>query len=158
MGDSEKSREYMETFKRMRAVEDEASTTKRRATDKMRPVAQILSQVLVDAGRVYEDHQQYDQAEAYWRRAAELDKNNTASRIQLVNRYRDTDRGWEAVVVCEELRRIEPDNARYHFVTGVTLARLKQFDAARDAVRRALELDPDNEQIQETYRQLTQGQ
>lgn len=154
MGQREKSREYMETFKELRAVEDEASTTRRRATDQMRPVAQILAQVLTDAGKVYQAHQQYEQAEAYWRRAGDLDRKDTPSRIQLVNRYRSTDRGVQALEVCEQLVRIEPDNARYHLVRGITLADLGQYAAARDALRKATELDPDDPQARKLYRQL----
>ena len=158
LGQSDKAREYMETFKRLRAVEDDASATRRRATHKMRPAAQILSQVLVDAGRVYEARKQYEQAETYWRRAATLDPANTASRIQLVNRYRSTQRARDAVEVCEQLRRLDPDNATYHLVTGMTLADLRQFDAALAAMQRAIELDPDDERIQKAYQRLLERQ
>jgi len=142
LGQKEKSREYMARFQELRAVEDEASTTRRRATDKLAPVAQILAQVLVDAARVYEAHGQHDQAEQYWRRAADLDRKNAPSRVKLVNRYRSTQRGWEAVEVCKELQKIDPENANYHLVTGMTLADLKQYDAAVVAISRAAELAP----------------
>ena len=158
LGRGEESREYMATFQRLRAVEDDASTSRRRTTDKMRPVAQILVEVLVDAGRVYEAHGRHDRAEVSWRRAAELDPANTASRIQLVNRYRSTERRWEAVEVCAELRKIDPGNARYHYVAGLTLAELGQFDAAREALRQAAELSPGDEKMQNAYQRLLERQ
>lgn len=156
LGRRDESREYMATFQRLRAVEDEASTTRRRSADQMRPVAQILCQVMTDAGRVYAAHERYADAERCWRRAAEVDTRDTGSRVQLVNRYRADGRKGMALTVCRELTRIEPDNARYHHVAGITLAEMGQYDEARAELRRAVELDPNDDHIQQAYRQLMQ--
>jgi tetratricopeptide (TPR) repeat protein len=142
LGQRDKAREYMETFKKLRAKEDEASTTQRRATNKPRPTAQILVGTLIDAGREYYEHQQFGKAEEYWRRAAILDPVNTGCRLRLVDLYKRTGRGREAVEVCEQLQKIYPKNASYHLMTGVVLAELKRFDAAEGAMRKAIELAP----------------
>jgi tetratricopeptide (TPR) repeat protein len=142
LGQSDKAREYMQVFSRLRAKEDEASTSERRATDKPRPAAGILAETLVDAGRMYGENRQSAKAEQCWQRAATLDRTNTLSRQELVKLYRSTRRGQDALNACKQLREIDPGNPSYHLITGVVYAEMNQFDAAEGAVRRAIELAP----------------
>jgi len=153
LGRSERSREYMEEFQKLRAIKDDASTARRRETDQIRPVPKILAEALVDAGRVYAAYQQQQHAEDYWRRASALDPANTPSRIQLVNLYRRAGRAQEALELCGQLVSIDSGNASYHMVTGRTLADLGRFKAAEDAMRRTIELAPEDAR---GYRALTE--
>jgi len=144
LGQSDKAREYMETFSKLRADEDEVSTTRRMATDKMRQAPQVLAETLIDAGRVYEGYRQFQKAEEYWQRAAALDSTNTICRAQLLNLYKRTGRRQEALEVCGQLTKIDPDNAFYELLTGVVLAELKRYDVAEETIRRAIKLAPEN--------------
>ncbi len=144
LGQSDKAREYMETFSRLRDDDDKVSTTRRMTTDQMRRAAPILAETLLDVGRVYHGHRQVQKAEECWKRAAALDTTNTACRLQLVELYRRARRRQEAVEVAEQLRKIDPQNASYHQVAGVALAEMKRFDAAEVAIRKAIELAPEH--------------
>lgn len=143
LGRSDESKAYMAQFTELRAVEDEASATKRRATDVIARAGPILAETLVDAGRTYHAYGQVEKAEQQWRRAAAVDPANTACRLQLVNLYRKARRGQEAAEVCAQLTRIEPDNAYYHFVTGVVFGELRRFSEAEQALRKSIELAPE---------------
>jgi tetratricopeptide (TPR) repeat protein len=91
---------------------------------------------------MYYESRRLPKAEAYWLRASELNRANTDCRRHLVDLYRRTGRGRRALPVYEQLRKIHPGNAIYHLETGVLLAGLKRFDAAEEAIRKALALAP----------------
>jgi Flp pilus assembly protein TadD len=82
-------------------------------------------------------------AEKLWRRAAEVDPANTASRFQLVMLLQGAGRNQEALQVCQEMVRAEPTNGFHYLGLGNLHARLNQPVAAETAYRKALELVPD---------------
>ena len=53
-------------------------------------------------------------------------------------------RDREALEICEELSRINPEDAITYVNIGVLNARLNRFDEALSAVEQAVALDPDN--------------
>jgi hypothetical protein len=59
--------------------------------------------------------------------------------------------------MCEELRKIDPRNAMYHFNAGVLHARLRQIGPALAAVGRAMELEPDNASYRQVFQQIRGG-
>jgi tetratricopeptide (TPR) repeat protein len=142
LGKDDEAAKYMDAFKTLRAQENEVLTSRRRAVDKPRHPAKILSETLIDAGRVYSDHRQFGKAERCWKRAAALAPSSTACRLELLSLYGRTRRGKEALAVVEELRKIDPDNATYHLNAGLLLAQLKRYDEAEEAMRKAIELTP----------------
>jgi len=142
LGQTDKAREYMEKFKKLRTEEDKLVGKQRRATGRPPHEAKVLAQTLTDAGRVYYGHRKVRKAEECWQRAAILDPADTDCRQQLLNMYRRDRRPRKAVQVCEQLRSLDPKNAAYALITGVLLAELKQFDAAEEALRKAIELAP----------------
>jgi tetratricopeptide (TPR) repeat protein len=144
LGQSDKAKEFMETFTKLRNEEDKTLTTQRRASNKPPVAAKILAETLIDAGRVYSEYRQFPKAEEYWLRAAVLDPANTVCRVRLVELYRRAQRGPEALDVCEQLIEIDPRNASYHLSTASLLAQLQRFDAAEEAVRKAIERAPGN--------------
>ena len=142
LGRTEQSREYRAKFAELRAVEDEASATKRMATDVIAPAELILAETLLDAGRLYQQSGRIDKAESCWRRAAQVDPTHAASRVQLVNLYRRSRRGQEAAQYATQLTEIDPNNAAYHHMAGAVFAGLGQFDPAVRELRRTIELAP----------------
>jgi Flp pilus assembly protein TadD len=46
------------------------------------------------------------------------------------------------VAIGEQLRQIDPGNPTYHLNAGTVYAELQQFDAAEEAIRKAIELKP----------------
>jgi len=154
LGEQQKSREYLEKFKRFRAVQQEAHMGRRsQATDRSE-IARIVAEAHTGAGRVYRGYGYLEVAEQHWRRAAALDPENTACRQELAALYEQTGREQQAVEVCEQLRRIDPKNPQYHLNTGVLYARMNRMDAAVSAVKQAVELAPENAKYRRVYEQI----
>lgn len=175
--------EYWKAYKDMRSLYDDADTMRR-----------TLAQTCAAAGTMYARHGQVGNAEPLWRRAAELDLKDTRCRQQLAVLYQSTGRLNQAVGVCQELARIEPDDPGHRLNLGSLYARLRQPEAARAvfqqarplaekatqqaptasnyftlslacdrtgdrkgalaAIRRAVQLAPDNAQYQQLLRML----
>lgn len=146
------SRKYMAEFKRLKTENRRFDKDQRSTYDDVALARRSVAQTHTDAGRVYYGHGMMRKAEEHWRRAAELDPDNVACRMQLVPTYMQDGRDREALRICEELARIEPDNAVTHLNIGVLNARLKRFDVALSAVERAIALDPDNGECQRARR------
>ena len=91
------------------------------------------------------------------REAAALSPADAESRLELMTLYEQSNDYHQALAVCEQLRTLDPENTDYVMNFGVLCARLGQFDAALEALRQAIERDPDNRQYREAY-QLLQEQ
>lgn len=143
MGRHDEARKHMEDFSRLRAAEDEFLTTRRRAGGRPPRGARILAETLVDAGKLYDTHKLPARAEECWMRAAAVDPTNTAARLELVGLYRRDNRAADALEVCEQLREIDPGNAKYELSTGILLAQQNRFPEAEEALRQAVENAPD---------------
>jgi Flp pilus assembly protein TadD len=121
-------------------------------------VRQSLAQSYTDAGRRFADHGASPEAERLWRKAAALDSENEACRQDLAALYERTDREQEALLVCEELVKIQPENPDYSLSLGLLNARLGRFATARSAVRRAIELNPASARYREVYEMIEKGE
>ena len=144
-GQTDKAREYMEQFQKARAEEEKAKREARdEALDSRAWAAKILSKVHTDAGRLYAAHRNPEKAEEHWRRAAAVDPGNRVCRHALVDLYLGTGRDRQALTFSEQLRLIDPKNVTYHLNTGALLVQLQMYDAAEEAVRKGIELAPNN--------------
>lgn len=142
LGQTDKAREYMAAFSRLRGEEDKAAVTRRTASARPRPAAGMLAEALVDAGRMYASNQRFQKAEDDWRRAAALDSTNTDCRRELVQLYRRMRRQDEALAVNDQLLALAPRNYTYHVMKGIVLGEMKRLDAAEASMRKAVELAP----------------
>jgi len=142
LGQGDKAREYREKFTKLQSEEGEAVGALRRRPDDRAWTARVLARIRTEAGRLYYRHGNFLEAEEHWQRAAALDPKNEVCRQQLVDLLIRRRRQREAVEICEQLRETDPKNATYHLNTGVLLARLQRFDAAEQALRKAIELAP----------------
>ena len=151
LGHKDEARKHRETFSKLEALDREQRTRADTAPDDRLSVRHSLAQTYTDAGRVYASHDDAFEAELSWRKAAALDESNTACREDLAALYERTGREPEALLLCEELVKIHPANADYCLNVGLLNARLSQFAAADAAVRRAIELDPENPRYREVH-------
>ncbi len=158
LGLRDEAKKHREEFRKLEAKDRQRRTRHETAVDDELSVRERLALAYTDAARVYVRHQDEAEAEAAWRRAAGLDPKNVACREGLVALYERNHREEEALLVCRELLDIEPANADYALNVGLLSARLNQSAAAKSAVQRAIELDPENPRYREVYRMIEKGQ
>ncbi|MFH1920893.1 MAG: tetratricopeptide repeat protein [Planctomycetota bacterium] len=157
LGQKEEAREYREKFNKLGAGDLKERIDQDKAFDDLLSVRQSVAQTHTDAGRMHARHGNLRIAEQLWRRAAALDPRNTACRVELASLYERNDKEREALDICEQLRKIEPENADHCLNVGLLNARLNRFDAALSAMERAIELDPHNPRYQQVYELIKNG-
>jgi tetratricopeptide (TPR) repeat protein len=146
LGLDEESRQLNESIK---LISDKAPSY-----DDLLDAHHAAAQTCGDAAAVYRSQQKVSMAEELLTRAAALDSKNTSYRLSLIAILQEAGRDSKAAEVCKELIVLEPNNAVHHVELGFFYARMKQFDAARKAAQRALELAPDNPLCKQFYEQM----
>jgi len=148
LGPKEKAEAAAARFRELRAVEDkklqEDREARRSAGDHRAWGAKALTKTHTDAGRVYASHGNPEEAEIHWRRAAAVCPDNQVCRHALVDLYLQSGRPRQALTFAEQLRQLEPNNVTYQLNTGALLTQLQLHDAAEEAVRKGLALEPNN--------------
>lgn len=146
LGQREKATQPMERF---RSLQDEAAAADRHGRMAGRALwngLTLLAETHDHVGRVYLTRENVRKAVHSWQRAAAVDPNDIFSREQLFNMNAHQGRAIEALELCQQLRKIDPGNAVYHLNAGFFLTRRRQFDAAEDALKKAIEIAPDQPQ------------
>ena len=151
LGEKEKARQCMETYKKLYAPELELSIRFARVYTGPVTAQGHLSLALFESGQVYRRHGNAAKAEQMWRKAAVVDPRDTRCRLELLSVYEETGRDADALEVCKALRKIDPDNPDYWLNVGVLNARLERYDAALQAAGQAIRLDPDNPKYRQAY-------
>lgn len=154
LGQGDELNAYLEKFRKLKAQNRQVETDQRSTYNDVVLARQSVAQTYTDAGQVYHGHGDLRSAEQHWQRAARLDPKNTTCRMQLVKVYVQGQRDREALQVCEDLRRIDPEDATTYLNIGVLNARLNQFDAALSAVDRAIALDPGNPEFRRARKEI----
>ncbi len=149
-GMSQRAAECRARFKELKTAEQEVDTF----VDSLGKATLKLAMTYYDAGRLYRGHGKLRQAEQHWLKAAAVDPKNVRSRKALIGLYQKSNRMAEALVVCQQLRDALPENAEAHGLFALLSARSARFDAAESAIRRAIELDPDNANYRRLDEQL----
>ena len=144
LGQADKAKEYSEQFRKIRAEEDKVAVAGRNVADDVAWVTKNLVQVRMDAGELNFTYGRPEKAEEHWRRAAALDPKHTACRRALIDLYVRAGRARQALTFSEQLRAIDPRNAAYHLGAAVLLVQLERFDAAEEAARKAIDLEPND--------------
>lgn len=157
LGQKEKARQHMETFKRLAKDQLSDRTGQVRAFDDLVSTRELVARAHLGAGRAYLKHGNIAKAERIWRKAAVLDPKNIECRTALASLYEQNNREREALQVCEQLRKIDPQNADYWLNVGLLSARLDRLDAALAAVEQAIRLDPGNPRYREAYELIKKG-
>ena len=94
---------------------------------------------------------------AAWRKAAVLAPENLPARYQLLHLYEEQRRDHEALDICEHLCRIGPERPDHWLFVGLLYHRFGRFDAADEALRRAVRLDPENPKYARAYEMVKEG-
>lgn len=142
LGEKEKSREFMETFRNLKDEEMKALKERDSRSDDLASVRQTVAQAHTDVGQMYYLRGSSAKAEKLLQRAATLDAEQTGCRILLTELYQQDGRVTRALQLHEQLAMIEPHNAVHHCNAGVLSIQLQRFDRAEKAFRKVIELDP----------------
>ncbi|MBW8041690.1 MAG: tetratricopeptide repeat protein [Planctomycetes bacterium] len=142
LGQKDESRQYREKFKELKAQQYEREKNSSEAFDDMASMSEKVSMTNTEIGRFYLEQGNSLRAEQLWQRAAALDPKNTDCRRGLTALYETANRLGEALEIYEQLRNIEPDNAMNYAFIGALNARLERFDAAEEAMKKAVQLAP----------------
>ena len=142
LGLKEKSREYMEKFKELRAGEREIRTLKRNQYDDQSAIRGEVAGTYTDAGRVYLAYGRLQEAERLWRRAATLHPTDVNCRQALASLYLRQGKIPQTIGMLEQLAEIEPENVGYPLEIGRLHAQSNQLEAAEKAFRSACERAP----------------
>ena len=68
--------------------------------------------------------------------------------------FQQDGRNKEALEVCERLLQLAPGNPQYHMCAGTLLTRMNRIDEALQAVKQAIEIEPDNATFRQIYDQI----
>jgi tetratricopeptide (TPR) repeat protein len=142
LGEMDKSREYTDTFRKLKSEEMEAMKKRDRAFDDLTSVCEHVAQTHTNIATVYLKHNRLEEAEQLLQRAARLDSDNVLSRQILGSVYQQTGRHAKALDMHEKLSRIEPKNTVHYFNMGICAAMLRQFDKAEQSFRKMIEIAP----------------
>lgn len=141
-GEMEKSREYMSTFRELKAKEMNALKRRDKAFDDLRSVCHNVSETHTAIGRLYLVNKRPAEAEQLLQRAAQLDPENILSRMVLASLYQRTRRIDRALRLYEELTHIEPGRVNHHINKGICATMLGQLGTAEKAFQEIIRLYP----------------
>jgi tetratricopeptide (TPR) repeat protein len=133
---------YRARFAKLKAAQQTAGREYRAVLNPLRNTRQSLAMTHTTVAWVHRDHGRSETAERLWRRAAEVDPNNTACRFHLMMLYQQTGRNAEALLLCEEMIRVEPKNPLHQISLGNLAARLGRMAEAGSAFETAHGLAP----------------
>jgi len=105
-------------------------------------------------GRIDLTRLAYDDAQAQFRRALELDPRSLAAQLGMSIVMLQTDRTEEAFRLARQTAERDPKNSTALFVAGLAAGRLRKPEEALVLLRRAVALEPDNAQYQVALRHL----
>jgi tetratricopeptide (TPR) repeat protein len=135
---------YRERFVRLRGESRDTDQKWVDDYDDLRLVRQELAETCDVAARYYRGHRNPARAEQLWLRAAALDPQHVASRLQLAAFYGQAGRTEAALELCKQAEAIAPRDPMVQLNVGILGVTLRRFDVAEAALRRARELAPDN--------------
>jgi Flp pilus assembly protein TadD len=157
LGRRDEAARIMQQFEARDTRDFEDHKSRLRLYDDQDSIRQVLARTLIGAGRIYRQHQRVAEAEDALRRARRLQPGDTESRNELIGLYDQTGDDKKALVVSLELLAIDPDNAEAWLSVGVLKARQGDLEGGLRAVRRAMEIDPENSRFREVCDLLEKG-
>jgi tetratricopeptide (TPR) repeat protein len=104
--------------------------------------ARCLAKLCSDACRLYQAKGDHQTTEWMLTQAIELDPNSVAHRYALMTFHADDGRVQEALDVCRDIKRLDPNNLSCQLNLGLLTARLGQFEQAEKALRTAIAMAP----------------
>lgn len=142
LGDQNASQENLKTFQRLKQKEKQTLVADDAAYDDRKVMRSVAAGFHTDAGTFFFQQGRADLAEAHLRQAMRIDTNDVRPCEMLAPYYLRTGALPSAREMYENLVRLRPKQAAYHVNLGTVLLRLKEYPAAAEELKRALELDP----------------
>jgi len=142
LGDQEKSKEYLATFKNLQAQEAQLHRDTLKTLNDTRGIRQVVCETYTAAAQVYIAHGDYQQGEEHLTKGAEFSANAVECRIVLAWLYERQGRTDEALQTLAELGERAQNNLRAQMSIASAYTRLDRFDEAESAYRKAIELTP----------------
>lgn len=133
---------YRARFATLKAEQQTHGREYRASLSPLHNTRQSLAMTHTTVAWVYRDRGQPEVAERLWRRAAEMDPTNTACRFHLLMLYQQTGRNDDALRMCEEMIRAEPNNPFHQLSRGNLETRRGRITEAGVAYETAHRLGP----------------
>lgn len=154
LGEKEKSRQALEVFRKLAARNQQGLIDSAREESDVANLRNVFAQTLSESGQVYADRGDVAKAEEMWQKAAHVVPGAVECRRRLLALYDAQQRDAEALAVCRELCRLEPNCADHWLNAALLAGRLQQLGEARSAIGRAMEIEPGNRRFQLVARLL----
>jgi superkiller protein 3 len=154
LGMEDQSHRAMEQYQKLHTESVQAQQSRTDVPYDVRTYQRNLAMTCADAAAVYLAKGMPAKVEPLLRRGADVDPEYTRCRIQLAQFLSGAKRLPETIPILRQLIEIEPQNAIFHLRLAMTCAQLQQFDEARVAAKKAMELAPDNEECRRFLEEL----
>jgi tetratricopeptide (TPR) repeat protein len=142
LGEKEKSRDFMEKFRKLKLLEMKALKDRDSAFSDLVSVRQTVAKTHTNIGQFYYERGNAQKTEVLLQRAATIDPDQPECRILLASMYKEDGRLTQALQFYKELSRIEPNNVNCHGNVGILLLKLQRYDNAEKIFRKIIELAP----------------
>ncbi len=150
LGLADQSKQSMEQYAKCAAKSTKQREFSRDAAEYRRALAVTCDH----AATIYMRHQKPADAERLLRRGAAVDSQFKPCRFHAVLLLLNTHRAEEAVQPAKELIAIDPKQARFLMLLATVYGELGRFDDALAAAKKALEMDPGNDEYRGILRKL----
>jgi tetratricopeptide (TPR) repeat protein len=142
LGDHEKSQMYLARFKELKAADEQRHRQALQISTDTGQTRALAARTSAAVGKAYLAHGDYQMGEACLRRACELGPASVEPRRVLAWLYEQQERTDEALGMLAELSEKAPDDLGAQINAASAYVRLRRFDEAERAFRRAIELTP----------------
>lgn len=143
LGETGPASEYFEEFRRLESQRPRMSDERTPQRGDQLRMEITLTNTYMLAGEIHGRHGDAAGTERNWRAAAEFDPEHRESRFRLAELYHHMGRYDEALRFCREYCELAPDDPVAWLSLGVLSVRSRQLQEAEAALRRAIELAPE---------------
>lgn len=142
LGLKDEAKKCRDEFERLKKIEVQAEHEKQKRRQDELVAPQWVAEILRTVGKVYQAHQQPENAERHLLRASKLAPGDTESRDALSQLYIKCGRNDDALRIVQELAKTEPQNLAHLTSLGLLYGRLGQFEKAEEAFRQVCKVAP----------------
>ncbi len=142
LGESQRAAQYLEKFRKFRSQQPRMAPELSPERGDLLRMEITLTNTYMLAGEIHGRHGDAAGMERNWRAAAEFDAEHRESRFRLAELYHHVGRYDQALRFFREYCELEPDNSGAWLSLGVLAVRSRQYQEAEAALRRAIELAP----------------
>jgi len=142
LGEADEAAQHRRIFRELQADQLRQAIDQTGRHDDASSTRRDIAEFYVAAGRLYLERGDEAAAQEHWQSALELDPENERGRAALAQLYAGTGRLREAVEILLPLQTTRAADASFWQGLAQLYVRLQAFDEADDALRRVVELEP----------------